>query len=493
MKYNSQVDILRKQHPVLKNWSKINLIKFINYFKKVRIGYGEILYKQGDNSDSIYIMLNGQFELTSNLHFKNYRLMIDYIDSNKTSVLAYLLKNAKVNEKDLENKCYQYSKEIFHPNFFMNEDDEEETRLKRIINSKGQLLNLKLKEEQLKSNSKLISVRVRLINNVDILGMEDSLEFKKRFCTVKCTSPYSELYRINIEDFINLINSKEVDHQMLMNVIKEKKTFIINQITNLIKVKVGEVKLSLNREYDVFYKKEEKIVRMNAPKNLKIKRKIQSKDSDYKIIEKKFNENKKKLNLFRSLESLNFDLEKFNSGDLSSLIESKRKGGNSIYNSNKTLKLIDTIDSNNFNEFQRAVSNMKKKIDDKSDEETFNKKFDANKYSMRLSSIDFDSLTQEISKVVGTNVGHSRNLKSLSIFDKKLLKIEPLQIDGTKISFDIHRTEIKNNLSANKINNNNSNTIFRSRNQISTEAKMKYFKLLKTENNFFRKSRNLLK
>jgi hypothetical protein len=42
---------------------------------------------------------------------------------------------------------------------------------------------------------------MRIVNNTDILGLEDSIELKKRFSSVKCISPTGELFKIQMQVF----------------------------------------------------------------------------------------------------------------------------------------------------------------------------------------------------------------------------------------------------------------------------------------------------
>jgi hypothetical protein len=55
------------------------------------------------------------------------------------------------------------------------------------------------------TNSRSLKFIIRVIKCTDIIGLEDSIELKKRYTNVKCTSITGELYRISIEVMHHLI------------------------------------------------------------------------------------------------------------------------------------------------------------------------------------------------------------------------------------------------------------------------------------------------
>jgi hypothetical protein len=63
------------------------------------------------------------------------------------------------------------------------------------------LNNIELIDDALNQNDPLQVYHgaIRVIKNQDVLGLEDSIELKKRFTTVKCVSPSGELYKISMQ------------------------------------------------------------------------------------------------------------------------------------------------------------------------------------------------------------------------------------------------------------------------------------------------------
>lgn len=60
-----------------------------------------------------------------------------------------------------------------------------------------------MKEEVLRNMNNSIPVLVKTSDKPDIFGLEEALELKKRFYTIKCTSISGELYRIDLK--VNII------------------------------------------------------------------------------------------------------------------------------------------------------------------------------------------------------------------------------------------------------------------------------------------------
>jgi len=56
-----------------------------------------------------------------------------------------------------------------------------------------------MKEEILKNTSHPIHVLIKTLEKPDVIGLEEALELKRRFYTVKCTSIRGILYKIDLK------------------------------------------------------------------------------------------------------------------------------------------------------------------------------------------------------------------------------------------------------------------------------------------------------
>jgi hypothetical protein len=87
-----------------------------------------------------------------------------------------------------------------------------------------------MKEEVLKNTNYPIPVLVKTIEKPDIIGLEEALELKRRFYTVRCSSTTGTLYKIDLKVIILLIYlflffNKDKDKEFFFNFcnLKNKK------------------------------------------------------------------------------------------------------------------------------------------------------------------------------------------------------------------------------------------------------------------------------
>ena len=52
--------------------------------------------------------------------------------------------------------------------------------------------------------NKVYKCIIRILNDIDIIGLEECMELKKRFTNLKCISPSAELYRLSMN--VSVIN-----------------------------------------------------------------------------------------------------------------------------------------------------------------------------------------------------------------------------------------------------------------------------------------------
>jgi len=67
-------------------------------------------------------------------------------------------------------------------------------------------LDIRMKEEVLKNTNYPIQVLIKTLEKPDIIGLEEALELKRRYYTVKCTSTSGLLYKIDLKVILNFLN-----------------------------------------------------------------------------------------------------------------------------------------------------------------------------------------------------------------------------------------------------------------------------------------------
>ena len=134
-----------------------------------------------------------------------------------------------------------------------------------------------IKNDEAKYNDpyNLFKVKVKTISNKDVIGIEDSLEMKKRFCFVKCVSSHAKIKRISVFDFIKTLSipKDELNLQTLMKIIAEKKAWLTTIIKNAVHNHAKFIKRNIDDRYNSLAKNEENenenIKHMNLAHKLK--------------------------------------------------------------------------------------------------------------------------------------------------------------------------------------------------------------------------------
>jgi CRP-like cAMP-binding protein len=205
-KFNGKIEGLRKNYPIIMSWHKQTVIKLMTFFKKVKVFEGETVYEQYEEADYIYFIINGSYEISTCLSLKNCSQLLDYITNAKANILNQIVSGentSNFNYKNLKENASKYFITLAKingqpPGLVMNPKNRHNFLMK--------LNTIELIDDALSNNdpAQIHSGVIRVIKSTDIIGLEDSIEFKKRFTTVKCISSSGELYKISMQVNIKL-------------------------------------------------------------------------------------------------------------------------------------------------------------------------------------------------------------------------------------------------------------------------------------------------
>ena len=258
---SKELEAFSKKYSFFQNFNSENILQVYNFFGQKTIYKGEYLYKQNDESDYIYILKSGTLSMYSIISFFWLNDYISYIDYNKKGVLQYILKkkNAKINELlQIMSRIREYRKKN------TLSEDKDRYKIWEKFNQKSDcdkddFYTLKQDEENLNNPEKLFKVNLKKIDYNELIGLEEGLEFKKRFCSVKCISKHAELKTIKISDLIKiLINFRDEDISYLLNVIKDRKNILKSEIINGVKNLEKNIMFNFDIRYENLIKSSEK-------------------------------------------------------------------------------------------------------------------------------------------------------------------------------------------------------------------------------------------
>ena len=234
-------------YPFFLYWNINHLIKLLNFIQKETLYNTDYLYKQNEESDFIYIIENGNFELYCYLSLGWIEQYYNYIEYSKSNLINYLIGKFPVDDEEIKNLFLKAeNKKIESPMFFNPNTHEIHT-----ISNPKKFNFVELENEQIKNfdNNNLIKIKIKTINHPDILGFEDSLELKNRFYFAKCVSNKAEVKKINIIDFHKLISTldNENNKKFFIEMIKTRKDNFLKIIKNEVEMKLNKI----NNEFEM--------------------------------------------------------------------------------------------------------------------------------------------------------------------------------------------------------------------------------------------------
>ncbi|CAI2366948.1 unnamed protein product [Moneuplotes crassus] len=165
------------------------------------IKFGKMLIQEGEPSKYIYLIINGQFELNKTLFYKHKKQYAKEIDETSFIYSQYFSKNKRIAAHSADNSIVS-NKEISYQEFKQS--------------TKGYMKSI---------------ARLLCFDRFEILGLiECALGCPYSVFDVKCLSNDSEVYKIRIEDFNNIIhNNKEITET-----IQKKISLLDNRIHEII-------------------------------------------------------------------------------------------------------------------------------------------------------------------------------------------------------------------------------------------------------------------
>ena len=232
-KLNAKLDDLQQNFLIFKSWDKYLISKFMNYFTLIKMNKGDTLYHQNDISDSIYLIMNGNLEITTKINIGNFEKIKSYMISKSEILFDWLRENEKkeINLKVLKEKLEEFQNFVGEYPF-----TEEKVEYKRIPETTNKLLEAKFREMEIKNPKKTIKLKVRNVNFKDCLGIEEAFECKRRYSTVQCISPSAEVNKIKMIDLIDFFRRKDISFKEIEMIIKERKEMLINLLKNNLNV-----------------------------------------------------------------------------------------------------------------------------------------------------------------------------------------------------------------------------------------------------------------
>ena len=296
-----------------KLFGDISYLYFLNkywiYFQCKKIQKGEFLFKMGEQSESIFIIYDGEIKISSYIDKENIDDFINAIEYNEIKKKNYYIKRMNKNKKNNNNSN---TSSIF----------ERKQKYCLMIGKKG-----------------------------DILGLDDIINYKnnKYICEGEVTSDYLSYYEINKNIIFNQIsNLKTIKSPLndffnidkIFNIIKAKQDFMINKLKN--------IKMTIEQRFKFFYDDNNSSDNKKRLKKNKLNKKEENKNT-------KLNKNKKSLSLYSIIDKKTKMNENF-------ISKNKNTFSSSFYNNEKVKENINLFSSHDKLNKKNISQNIKKII-----------------------------------------------------------------------------------------------------------------------------------
>jgi CRP-like cAMP-binding protein len=421
--------IFKGNYPSFSHWNLNNLMRLFHLFSKEQLYSFDYLFKQNEESDYIYFIEKGNFEIFCFLSLGWIEEYYNYIIYNKSNIINYCIGKFTIEEKEINNLFdLAFEKKIKSPMIF-NPFKEENP----IISKPKKLNFLDFENQQIKNFEKdnLFKIKINNICNPYFIGFLDSLELKNRFFFAKCISEKAEVLKVGIKDFHQLICYIDEDNKKyFLEFIKKNKEILLNKIKNEIDIKLNKINNEFNKTFIDFLKAKGKFSYDKLEE--KKKSRFVVKEINYKKNKELNSERLLKVNLKIKYNNSQNNVKYLNKTHLSNLTYSNFRHLNIKENkSNEKKKLIfpinlKTIENNNLlkktifkeNNDNNSNSNLfsdyknsrnKKERNSVLTQTNFIKIFDSEQYKKNLGKND-KFLTNEVIKLTGINKIIPKNL-----------------------------------------------------------------------------------
>ena len=243
---NSEMAKFKDMFPIFINWSNGGLSKLKSGLINEIYEKDDYIYKQNDIADYIYLLTEGEIEITCDVNFGNYESFIEYIyDNSKT--LFNEFDNSYSWKEDNLHKIIEDANEKNSLPFDINLSKVEKYMLLhssfvKMNNSNvknNSLEDLNQIEKENEYNQKIIRrINIEKLKAPQFFGFLEILELKRRICNIKCISNTAKIQKFPYIEYLSILPRDKKSHFHLQKTIYSKKKYLIEQLRNGIMAKL---------------------------------------------------------------------------------------------------------------------------------------------------------------------------------------------------------------------------------------------------------------
>ena len=174
------------------------------------------------------------------------------IRDSKTNLIYHLIKKLPKNANEIDDLVKEVQSKVIESPMVK----EYLSNIEKINQKENEkyIYGIKTEEESINGVQKLFKLNIKNIKSGNMAGIEDSIELKNRYCSVKCISDAAEVKFISIYDFIKIIkvykNENYIKNNYLLEYISKIKFMLYQQIIKVIQNIENNLTFQFDNKYN---------------------------------------------------------------------------------------------------------------------------------------------------------------------------------------------------------------------------------------------------
>ena len=221
-----------KKFHFFSRWGYVNMNRLYSLMTDFQLFKDDYLYKQNEDSEYIYFCIDGTYEIYSLISFGWKKEFIKYIANSNSNIFLKIDPSKRISDLKLMRIINEAKNKVPKSPMISSEFDSGKFNIGLIKQNNIEELII-TKDKQFSNPFDIFKINMNNLDSSGILGLEEAVEFKKRFSSIKVKSKTATLKRIKALDFFRvLVNNPndERNDELMLNYICEKKKLLISQI-----------------------------------------------------------------------------------------------------------------------------------------------------------------------------------------------------------------------------------------------------------------------
>ena len=248
-KLTKDIENFVRAYPFCKNLTREKMISLFNCLNKINLEKGEYLFHQNDEDTNLYFITKGKFEVYTRISLNWLNKFMEYVINIKDNILGHIYLQRPKKMTDVLNIIKIIRQKRMKSPMIFHELDLWEKVEKKV--NENNIMGLKYDEEEVNNDKHSYKIKIQYIDKPELLGIDNSFEFKNKFYTVKCLEDNSEIKYIKINDFLKIIMTLKLrELNSLINFVLEKKNIFAKQIISSMKTIEYKIISNLEMKYE---------------------------------------------------------------------------------------------------------------------------------------------------------------------------------------------------------------------------------------------------